>query len=341
MRVVEGLDFRPLVSGPTAVAAGNFDGLHLGHQKILRFLVERASQEGLLSVVLTFSPHPERVLGRKKIEMIQTVDQRLEGLRGYGVEAVLMAPFNRTFAGLSVADFVGHVLVRTLGARAIVVGENFRFGRNRGGDIRSLRRWGERAEFEVYPIAAVVRGGRVVSSSLIRRLLKAGRVDRAAEYLGRPYEITGTIVAGVARGRSLGFPTANLRADNEILPQGVFVTRTLVGAKEFPSVTNIGNRPTFGCGPVHVETFLFGFSGSLYRRRVRLRFLRRLRAERAFASRGALVAQIRRDIQAAERFFEARRGLTFSESSGMFEELAARDVDRRRRAREMDRGRKN
>jgi riboflavin kinase/FMN adenylyltransferase len=307
MRVVEGLDFRPLFSGPTAVAAGNFDGLHLGHQKILRFLVERARRGGLRSVVLTFSPHPERVLGRKKIEMIQTIGQRLEGIRGFGVEAVVVAPFNRTFAGLSVVDFVNQVLVRSLRARAVVVGDNFRFGRNRKGNVRSLRRWGQESGFEVYPIPAVVRGGRVVSSSLIRRLLKAGRLGRAADYLGRQYEIAGTVVAGVERGRSLGFPTANLRADNEILPQGVFITRTLVGAAEYPSVTNVGNRPTFGCGPLHVETFIFGFGGNLYRRRVRLRFIERLRPERTFASRDALVSQIRRDILAAERFFKGYR----------------------------------
>jgi riboflavin kinase/FMN adenylyltransferase len=307
MRVVEGLDFRPLFAGPTAVAAGNFDGLHFGHQKILRFLVERARRGGFRSIVLTFSPHPERVLGRKKIEMIQTIEQRLEGIRGFGVEAVVVAPFNRTFAGLSVVDFVNQVLVRSLRARAVVVGDNFRFGRNREGNIRSLRRWGEKSGFEVYPIPAVVRSGRVVSSSLIRRLLKAGRVGRAADYLGRQYEIAGTVVAGAERGRSLGFPTANLRADNEILPQGVFITRTLVGAAEYPSVTNVGNRPTFGCGPLHVETFIFGFGGNLYRRRVRLRFIERLRPERTFASRDALVSQIRRDILAAERFFESYR----------------------------------
>jgi riboflavin kinase/FMN adenylyltransferase len=307
MRVVEGLDFRPLFSGPTAVAAGNFDGLHLGHQKILRFLVERARRGGLRSVVLTFSPHPERVLGRKKIEMIQTIGQRLEGIRGFGVEAVVVAPFNRTFAGLSVVDFVNQVLVRSLRARAVVVGDNFRFGRNRKGNVRILRRWGQESGFEVYPIPAVVRDGQVVSSSLIRRLLKAGRLGRAADYLGRQYEIAGTVVAGVERGRSLGFPTANLRADNEILPQGVFITRTLVGAAEYPSVTNVGNRPTFGCGPLHVETFIFGFGGNLYRRRVRLRFIERLRPERTFASRDALVSQIRRDILAAERFFEGYR----------------------------------
>jgi riboflavin kinase/FMN adenylyltransferase len=308
MQVVEDLDFQPLFSGPTAVAAGNFDGLHLGHQKILRFLVERARRENLRSVVLTFSPHPEKVLGRNQIAMIQTIHQRLEGFRTSGVQAVLVAPFNRTFAGLSVSDFVGQILVRSLGAREVVVGENFRFGRNRRGDIRSLGLWGGRSGFRVHPIPAVVKNGRVVSSSLIRRLLAAGRVDRAAVYLGRAYEIMGTVVGGAARGRSLGFPTANLSPENEIIPHGVFFTTAVIGHQEYPSVTNVGSRPTFGCGPLHIETFLLDFGGRLYRRKIGLRFLKKLRPERAFTSREALMRQIGRDVRAAERFFRAPRG---------------------------------
>jgi riboflavin kinase/FMN adenylyltransferase len=308
MRIVQGLDFRPLFSGPTAVAAGNFDGLHLGHQKILRSLVERAAGDGLRSVVLTFSPHPEKVLGRSQIAMIQTIDQRLAGLRSAGVQAVLLAPFNRTFAELPVADFVEQVLVRSLRAREVVVGEDFRFGRHRRGDVRSLRLWGSKLGFHVRPVPPVVKGGRVVSSSLIRRLLAAGRVDKAGAFLGRPYAITGTVVGGAARGRALGFPTANLWSENEIIPRGVFITTTVVGGREHPSVTNIGSRPTFGCGPQSIETFLLDFDGSLHRCRLELRFIKSLRSERAFASRAALVGQIGRDVQAARRYFGARHG---------------------------------
>jgi len=308
MRVLCRLDFKPMFSGQTAVAAGNFDGLHLGHRKILRSLVEQAARRGLKPVVLTFSPHPEKVLGRRNIEMIQTIDQRLEGLRGFGVAAVLVAPFNATFAGLSIGDFVDHVLVRSLRTKLVVVGEDFRFGRKREGDVRSLRARGERATFEVLAVPPMVRGGRTVSSSLIRSLLAAGCVGPAAGYLGHAYEISGTVVRGDARGRTIGFPTANLDTENEILPPGVFLTMALVGAREVPSLTNIGSRPTFGCGPLRVETYLFGYRGDLYRKRLRLRFVKRLRGERTFASREALARQIARDAAAAKKYFGAQRG---------------------------------
>jgi riboflavin kinase/FMN adenylyltransferase len=305
MQVVEGLEFRRLFPGPTAVAAGNFDGLHLGHQKILRCLVERARRQDLRSVVLTFSPHPERVLGRRQISMVQTLAQRLEGFRSLGIQAVLVAPFTRIFAGLAVSDFVERVLAGSLGAKDIVVGSDFRFGRGRRGDIRSLKLAGGRLGFVVHPVSPVRRRGRVVSSSLIRELLAAGAVEEAAVFLGRPYEITGRVVGGSARGRTLGFPTANLLPENEIIPAGVFLTATVAGGKEHPSVTNIGSRPTFGCGPLRIETFLLNYQGDLYRRRVGLRFIRKLRPERAFPSKEALVEQIRSDVRAAGRFFKS------------------------------------
>jgi riboflavin kinase/FMN adenylyltransferase len=307
MQVVHGLDFNRLFPGPTAVAAGNFDGLHLGHQKILRFLVERARGQKLRSVVLTFSPHPERVLGRSQIAMIQTLAQRLESFRSLGVQAVLVAPFTKTFAGLSVRDFVERILAGSLGAREIIVGEDFRFGRGRRGDIGSLKLAGTGLGFRVYPVKPVRRRGRVVSSSLIRELLADGAVDEAAVFLGRPYEVEGRVVGGSARGRTLGFPTANVLPENEIIPAGVFLTGTVVHGQEHPSVTNIGTRPTFGCGPRHIETFLLDYRGNLYRRRVGLRFIRKLRPERTFPSGGDLVAQIRSDVRAARRYFEDHR----------------------------------
>jgi riboflavin kinase / FMN adenylyltransferase len=307
MQVVHGLDFSRLFPGPAAVAAGNFDGLHLGHQKILRFLVERARRQELRSVVLTFSPHPERVLGRSQIAMIQTLEQRLEGFRSFGVQAVLVAPFTRTFAGLAVSDFVERILAGSLGAREIIVGEDFRFGRGRRGDIGSLKLAGSKLGFRVHPVKPVRRRGRVVSSSLIRELLVDGAVDEAAVFLGRPYEVEGRVVGGSARGRTLGFPTANVLPENEIIPAGVFLTSTVIRGHEHPSVTNIGTRPTFGCGPLRIETFLLDYRGNLYRRRVRLRFIRKLRPERTFPSREALVAQIRSDVRAARLYFRVHR----------------------------------
>ena len=305
MQVVRELDFHRLFAGPTAVAAGNFDGLHLGHQKILRTLVEHARRGGLRPVVLTFSPHPERVLGRNQIAMIQTLAQRLDGFRSAGVQAVVLAPFTRAFAGLPEDDFIGRVLVGALGAREVIIGRDFRFGSGRRGGVRSLTAAGKKAGFGVHPVPPVCRGGRVVSSSRLRRLLAAGAVGEAAALLGRPYEITGRVVGGSERGRTMGFPTANLLPDNEIIPPGVFVTETLVGGQAHASVTNVGRRPTFGGGPLGVETFLLDFRGSLYRRRVGLRFIKRLRDERSFSGPGPLVDQIRRDVRAARRLLGA------------------------------------
>jgi len=290
----------------TATAIGNFDGLHLGHRKILRTLVAAAEAEGLEPLVLTFSPHPERVLGRGRIAMIQTIAQRIEGIRMLGVKTTVVAPFSRAFSLLSQEEFARQVLVSALRSRLVVVGENFRFGRRREGDIRELRLLGRAFGFSVRPVSPVVRRGRMVSSSLIRALLKAGRVEEAADFLGRPYEVEGLVIRGSARGRRLGIPTANIETDNEITPAGVFLSEALIGRRAFPSLTNVGRRPTFGRDTLHIEAFLFGFRGSLYGRKIKLRFCRKLRPEKKFSTPEALLAQIDVDMTAAASFFQRR-----------------------------------
>ena len=306
MPILRGLGIRPLRSPFTATAIGNFDGLHLGHRKILRFLVVAAEADGLEPLVLTFSPHPEKVLGRSRIAMIQTIAQRLEGIRTQGVKTTVVAPFNRAFSLLSKEEFARDVIVSVLHSKLVVVGENFRFGRRREGDIRELRRLGRVFGFSVRPVSAAVRRGKMVSSSLIRKLLQAGRVEEAADLLGRPYEIEGRVIRGSARGRSLGIPTANIETANEITPAGVYLTEVLIGRNAFPSLTNVGRRPTFGRDTLHIESYLFGFRGSAYGRRIRLRFFRKLRPERKFAAPEALITQINADIAAAGSFFRGR-----------------------------------
>jgi riboflavin kinase/FMN adenylyltransferase len=306
MNVLERLDHGPSFCRPVVVAIGNFDGLHLGHQKILRFLVRRAKENHLSSLVLTFSPHPEKVLGQSRIAMIQTLPQRLAGIEEFGVRAVLVTAFDRTFSSLSSREFVREVIVSALQAREVIVGENFRFGRNRQGDTKTLEHLGSRFGFAVHPVRAVVRNGRVVSSSLIRSLLVQGKIVKANSLLGRAYEIEGQIIKGAARGKTLGFPTTNIRTANEIAPQGVFVTEAQIHGRVYPSVTNIGTRPTFGEDKLQVESFLFGFRENAYRRKIKLRFLRKLRDERKFSNSPALVKQIRKDIARAQNFFASR-----------------------------------
>jgi len=314
MKVLRGLHERPAFPGGTVVAIGNFDGLHLGHQRILRHLVQKAREKRLTSLVLTFSPHPERVLRRGRIAMIQTLEQRLEGIRSAGVQAVLLASFDKAFAGLTPAEFVDRVIVFSLRAKEVVVGENFRFGRSRQGDVMELRRFGQKLGFSVSPILSSIRNGQVVSSSLIRRLLDEGRIAAANALLGRPYEIRGRIVRGSGRGRGLGFPTANIQTANEILPQGVFLTEADIVGHSHPSLTNIGYRPTFGGGRLQVETHIFDFRGSLYGRRIVLRFRRKLRGEKKHPGPEDLISQVNKDILAARAYFENRGTVSAEES---------------------------
>jgi len=307
MVVFRGLDDRRLLPLPAAVAVGNFDGLHLGHRKILARLCRLARRRGLRSLVLTFDPHPERALGKRSVRMIDTPEQRQARLRGTCVDAAVVIPFDRAFAGLGSPAFVDGVLRDKLGAREVVVGGGFRFGHDRRGDVALLRRLGRQAGLAVHAVAPAVAGGRTVSSTAVRGLLSRGRVEEAARLLGRPYEIAGRVVPGQKRGRLLGYPTANLDTGNEILPEGVYVSETVRGGRAYPSVTSIGTNPTFGPHPLTVETLLFDYHGSLYGAKLTIRLLRRLRPPRAFPDAGALAAGIRRDIEEAQAWF-ARRG---------------------------------
>lgn len=307
--MLRGLRERPALPAGTVVAIGNFDGLHLGHQRILRCLVEKAQASGKASLVLTFSPHPERMLGGGRIAMIQTLEQRLAGLRAAGVQAVLLASFDLAFASLTPAEFADRVVVKHLRAKDVVVGENFRFGRSRRGDVDDLCRLGRKLGFAVSPIPSAVRKGVVVSSSLIRRFLDEGRIGAANALLGHHYEIQGLVVRGSGRGRELGFRTANVRTANEILPRGVFLTWAAVLGRSLPSLTNIGTQPTFGAGRLGVETHIFDWETALYNRKIGLRFIRKLREEKKFGSPVDLIRQVEKDIEAAGSYFAKRSSL--------------------------------
>ena len=307
MVVYRGLDDPRLRVRPAALAVGNFDGLHLGHRKILSRLCRLAGRRGLRSVVLTFEPHPERALGRRSVRMIDTPDQRLARLRETCVDAVVVVPFDAAFARLDSTAFANNVLKDKLGAREVVVGRGFRFGRDRRGDTALLRRLGRRAGFGVHVVPPAVLFGLTVSSTAVRALLGRGRVEEAARLLDRPYEIAGRVVPGRGRGRLLGFPTANLETPNEILPEGVFVTETVRGGRIHRSLTSVGTNPTFGPHPLTVETLLLDFRGSLYGSAIAVRFLRRLRPSRKFPDAGSLAARIGRDVEEARAWF-ARRG---------------------------------
>ena len=296
----------PSDAGPVIVTIGNYDGLHLGHQAIIRRVTEAARSRRLRSLLVTFDPHPMTVVApERRPRLLVTRGQKLDRLEALGLDGVLIVRFDETVAALSGADFFSHVLERRLSIEAVHVGENFRFGHGRRDDIASLRRIGDSHGFEVVGIAPVSVGGETVSSSAIRAAVEHGKVERAWQMLSRPFELTGRVVRGEGRGRSMDFPTANLDVDNEMIPaRGVYVTEASAVAGSYPSVSNIGNRPTFGGASLVVESHLLDFDDDLYDERLELRFLARLRDEMRFSGPLELADQIARDCAAAAAYFQ-------------------------------------
>ena len=288
------------------LALGNFDGLHRGHAKIIDRVRRRAGERGGTPAAMTFDPHPPRVVRPDKAPpLLMTTEQRLEALGRAGMQGVAVVRFTQEMSGWDPEMFVRTVLVDWLHVVEVWVGANFLFGHDRAGNFSVLRTLGARYGFRAEKIDAVRYKDFVVSSTRIRRLIAEGRVDEAGALLGHHYFIDGAVVHGAARGREIGFPTANLETRNELLPPaGVYATTAAVKGIAYPSVTNIGTRPTFGEGDLlHVETHLLDASRDLYDASVRLSFVQRLRDERAFPDVDALRAQIDADCRAAKRLF--------------------------------------
>jgi riboflavin kinase/FMN adenylyltransferase len=259
-------------------------------------------------VALTFDPHPAQVLGRHRVPAaLTTLAQRAELLGALGADALAVLPFTRAVAALAPEAFARDVLVGALGTRHVVVGETFRFGRGQAGDAAFLARLGASLGFGVQALAPVLADGRPISSSRVREALGAGDVTQAEALLGRPHLVDGTVVEGDRRGRTLGFPTANLDTGGALLPaHGVYAGRCrLADGRQPLAVVNVGRRPTFGGRTVTVEAHLLDFDGDLYGTRLRLSFSVRLRGERRFAGQDALVAQIRRDVERARALVAA------------------------------------
>ncbi|MFQ5697335.1 MAG: bifunctional riboflavin kinase/FAD synthetase [Myxococcota bacterium] len=291
---------------------GNFDGVHLGHQALLAALLERARIRRCPAVVYTFHPHPRQVLAPERAQkLLMTFEQLAAELERRGIDALIQEPFDRTFASLTAEAFLRDVIHARIAPEAIFVGRDFHFGKGRAGGDQTLARIGPDLGIRVTIIPQVSAGGRDVSSTRIRQALAEGRVDEARLCLGRPYAIRGRVVEGERRGRTLGFPTANLEVENEILPaNGVYATwlrrlgHPADGCVRRASVTNIGVRPTFEPGRVLCETHLLDFDGDLYGERVELGFVSQLRGERRFPSPEALAEQIARDASSARTLLD-------------------------------------
>jgi riboflavin kinase / FMN adenylyltransferase len=292
----------------TALSVGNFDGLHLGHQKILRSVLERARATSHQAAVVTFDPHPLRLLRPERApRMIQTLAQRLAGFERMGLDAALVLQFDRTLSLVAPEDFIQRILIDCLHVGTMLVGANFRFGHLGAGDVRLLSEFGTRDGFGVEIVPPFEIHGQVVSSTAIRNAIEAGNVADATALLGRPFSLTGEIRTGAGRGRTILFPTLNLVPEQELLPKlGVYATECVLNGKSFSSVTNVGTRPTFDGQSVTVESHLFGFDEQVARGQMELRFHVRLRDEEKFPGIDQLRAQIGRDIAAAQKYFSQR-----------------------------------
>ena len=292
---------------PTVLTLGVFDGLHLGHQLIMRTVVERAKAVGAIPTVITFDPHPRAILHpTSSPPLLQTLDQKVEGFGVLGIEQTNVVPFTKEFSLVRAQDFLSDVVNDRLHAKEVYLGKGFAFGHNREGNIDLLRRVSSTLGFFADEVPEVRIRGRRVSSSRIRELLLQGKVNLARRMLGRPYGVEGRVTRGDERGHKLGFPTANLRPQNRVIPaRGVYVTGTLIDGQWHRSVTNVGVRPTFKTdSEPSVETFVLNWTGDLYGDVIRVRFLHRLRDEKRFGSIEDLKNQITRDVQRATDYFE-------------------------------------
>ena len=289
----------------SVVTLGNFDGIHLGHQALIGGTVAEAKRLGISSVVLTFEPHPLKVLAPDRApKMLLTHKEKMQLLRDLGVDVVVVQHFDLAFAKLSAEDFVRGLLVERLRPKKVWVGRDLRFGQGRSGSVDDLGRWGADMGFQVSVVEPILVDGVRVSSSHIRQLIGNGSVDQVRPLLGRYHFISGRVTTGHRRGRDLGFPTANIATHTEMLPlDGIYATLFHLGERNLVSVSSVGLNPTFGEGPRSVESFILNFTDDIYGEAVRLSFVMRIREEKKFASVEDLITQIRSDVKSAEAIF--------------------------------------
>lgn len=297
----------------TVATVGTFDGVHLGHRAILRELDRRARERGLRSLLVTFDRHPLSVVDPERApRLLTTPNEKKEILAQSGLDYVAFLPFTRSLSRWEPETFVRRILVGTFRVRELVIGPDHGFGRSRSGDLGTLERLGGELGFDVDVVPEVEVTGEPVSSTRARRAVEAGAMGEVAAMLGRPYSLRGVVVHGMGRGRSLGFPTANLAPPSaaKLLPcQGIYAVRASLRSRILDGLLHLGPRPTFPGSPPSLELYLLDFDGDIYGETVRVEFLARLRDVRPFDSPAALVEQMRRDREAAIRYFEGREAL--------------------------------
>jgi riboflavin kinase/FMN adenylyltransferase len=292
------------------VTIGNFDGVHLGHRFIFRRLVEEAHREGRPAVAISFDPHPKMLLHpeRRPFYLITTPEEKIGLIAGLGIDAFILIPFSVEYARTTAEEFVRGILWERLRIRRILIGHDYTFGRGREGNEAFLIEAGRRLGFEVEVMNAFCAGDIVISSTKIREALLAGEVRFAATLLGRPYNLAGRVISGNQRGIRLGFPTANIAPDKELVPaRGVYAVRVLREGKSHDGVVNIGFNPTFADKKRSVEVHIFDFHEDIYGESIEILFIERIRDEVRFESPEKLIAQIDRDIARARKILKSEK----------------------------------
>ena len=291
----------------SVVTLGNFDGIHIGHQELIRMVISRARAIGGTSVVVTFRPHPLKILAPDRCPpLISIYEEKIRLIEQLGIDVLVKIPFSLEFAKMTPRDFAGNVLAHLLGSKEIFVGYNYRFGKGREGNIETLRKFGKEFGFTVREVEQISLGSEEISSTRIRQFLREGRVADASRLLGRTYAITGVVSRGDGRGRTLGFPTANIAPKHTIIPSnGVYAVRVLVREKTYNGIVNIGMRPTFNTNRLAIEVHLFDFDEDIYGEEITVYFVHKIREETKFVSAAELQQQIAKDISGAHTILAA------------------------------------
>ncbi len=307
---MEIVNFREDLSpqNPVIVTIGNFDGVHLGHQSIIRKVVQESKQRQCFSVLVTFDPHPQEIIHlQEPVKKICTPELRIRLLEEMGLDAVHIIRFTSEFSQLSPDDFVLHFLIERFNLVKLVIGYDFHFGKNRTGNSELLKHYSQQYNFDLEEIPAIQIGDNTVSSTFIRQLIEGNRFEQIPQYLGRRYSIRAVVQRGEQRGRTLGFPTANLRPEIKVpLTNGVYVTEIAINDQKYHGVTNVGIRPTFGHREQTIETYIFDFSDDIYGDTLEIWPLKQLREEKKFSGMEALKQQIEMDVQNAKSYLQSR-----------------------------------
>ncbi len=306
MLVLNDLEDPRLKDLSPVITIGNFDGVHLGHQKVINQTISLSKARESKSLVITFAPHTRKLLNSEHPPtLLITPSQKLELIEKMGVDFLLMVGFTDKFSHTPPEEFVRSLLVDELRIRGVCLSSKFRFGYQGRGDVQLLKRLGEVHGFEVVKVEKVYIGNRPVDSTSIRELIREGRVEGASLLLGREHFVDGRVTRGVRRGESLGYPTANIQPENELLPGfGIYITRSFLRGNLLPSVTSLGVRPTFGESTPILETHILNFSQEIYGEPIRLYFHKKLRDEKKFPHPDSLQEQIRRDVAATTEYFK-------------------------------------